>query len=346
MIQSLAIKNFQSHKDSSLEFDPGVNIIIGNSDSGKTSIIRAIRKLVFNKPSGNEMKSHWGGELNIEMFTDDAHVVYKNDKKAEYILGDSHFKAFGTDVPEEITQALNLNTINIQQQLDSPFLLSESAGEVAKHFNKVARLDKIDLGLQNINSSIREITADIKYAEGQEISLTEELTKFEYLEKAEIDLEVLEGMEKRLTSFYSKKQKLMDLNANYYDNSIQIDYHNQTLELEEPINKILDLYNKKNDLEANYADIVSDIGALKVISKEIEAQQDLITIEKPLTDLLHLNLSLKTAVEQKQSLFKALKGINSIKIQLSLSEEEYTRLQAKFERLFPDICPLCGTKLK
>ena len=33
MIHKLTIKNFQSHKDSTLEFDPNLNIIIGKDIS-------------------------------------------------------------------------------------------------------------------------------------------------------------------------------------------------------------------------------------------------------------------------------------------------------------------------
>jgi len=36
MIESAQIKNFQSHRNTELTFDPGVNVIIGSSDSGKT----------------------------------------------------------------------------------------------------------------------------------------------------------------------------------------------------------------------------------------------------------------------------------------------------------------------
>jgi len=46
MINSLTIQNFQSHKNTTLEFDNGINIIIGQSDSGKTAIIRALNWVI------------------------------------------------------------------------------------------------------------------------------------------------------------------------------------------------------------------------------------------------------------------------------------------------------------
>jgi exonuclease SbcC len=47
-IQKLKIKNFQSHHDTEIEFGPGINVITGTSDAGKTSILRAIMFVLYN----------------------------------------------------------------------------------------------------------------------------------------------------------------------------------------------------------------------------------------------------------------------------------------------------------
>ncbi len=51
MINSLSLKNFKSWKDTLLEFHKGVNAIVGTTDAGKSNVIRAIRWVVFNRPS-------------------------------------------------------------------------------------------------------------------------------------------------------------------------------------------------------------------------------------------------------------------------------------------------------
>lgn len=187
MINSLILNNFQSHKHSGLEFDPGLNVIIGPSDSGKTAIIRAMRWVVWNRPLGNAMCSNWGGETSIEINANNISVIRKEGKEKSYLLNDLEFKAFGTSVPDEIVNALNLSEINLQSQLDAPFLLSQSAGEVAQHFNRIANLDKIDTGLQNIQSWIKKISKDIDYKNTQLEQNKTDLEKFDYLEKFETD---------------------------------------------------------------------------------------------------------------------------------------------------------------
>ena len=42
MIKSVGIVNFQSHEETAIEFSPGLNVIAGGSDAGKSSILRAI----------------------------------------------------------------------------------------------------------------------------------------------------------------------------------------------------------------------------------------------------------------------------------------------------------------
>jgi len=348
MIKKLTIQNFQSHEFSELEFSENVNVVVGNSDSGKSSIIRALKWLVFHKPSGDEMRSHWGGKTSVELITDDCTVIKSKDKEQEYILGDTHFKAFGTNVPDEITKALNLSDINLQQQLDQSFLLSETPGNVAAHFNKVAKLDKIDTGLQNVNSEIRELTTSIRYEEGQEITLKEQLSAFEHLDRFEIEVEVLEEMDKQYISSMQKETKLETLIQNIKNANSDIDKHSKILEFEKPLDKIFELKDQKKDLEANYADIVSDIYAIKSVTKDIEEQELILELEKPISALLAYYKELKTLNETKTSLFKLLTRTNNIKGLLDMEEAEYMALKAEFEEAMPpgSICPLCNQKIK
>ena len=43
MINSIKIQNFQSHKNTTIKLKPGVNIITGSSDCGKSVDIRALK---------------------------------------------------------------------------------------------------------------------------------------------------------------------------------------------------------------------------------------------------------------------------------------------------------------
>ena len=49
----VTIENFQSISKGELEFTQGINIIVGQSNSGKSAILRAIKGSVLN-PSGSQ----------------------------------------------------------------------------------------------------------------------------------------------------------------------------------------------------------------------------------------------------------------------------------------------------
>ena len=100
MIKSFSLKNFQSHKNSLITLNRGVNVIIGDSDSGKSSIARAFRAVVENRPSGDEFVSNWGGRMELVLETDEATVSRIRDKGYNaYLLDNQEFVAFKTDVP-------------------------------------------------------------------------------------------------------------------------------------------------------------------------------------------------------------------------------------------------------
>ena len=49
MIKRITLKNFESHEDSTIEFSDGLNLIIGQSNQGKSSIVRALAMVVANR---------------------------------------------------------------------------------------------------------------------------------------------------------------------------------------------------------------------------------------------------------------------------------------------------------
>ena len=51
MIKKISIKNFQSHINTEIELDPEVTIVTGDSNAGKTSVIRAIKWVLGEQSS-------------------------------------------------------------------------------------------------------------------------------------------------------------------------------------------------------------------------------------------------------------------------------------------------------
>ena len=342
MLKSMHLSNFQSHKASHLEFDPGVNVIIGPSDSGKTAIIRALRWLVWNRPSGDAFRSTWGGDTKASILIENCLIGRGKGKQEEYFLEDTDFKAFGKEVPEEITKALNLNDVNLQSQLDSPFLLSNSPGEVAKHFNRVAHLDQIDEGLSKVQKWIREIDQDISSSEKQVIGFTEDLEKFEHLEKFEVEVEVLEGMESELIHQANNKRALEKLCIDLVAVQALIEEQEKITEAGPLVDSILDLYAEKIFINTDKRELEGLIQEVEEVEKDLENESKILGTEKLVTSVVSLFADLVLVRYNCEVLQKLVKRIEYTTEEQITAENSSKRLQTEFNAVFPDTCPLCG----
>lgn len=348
MIQKLLLSNFQSHKNTDLEFSDGVNVIIGGSDSGKTSIIRALKWLIFNRPSGEAFRSTWGGSTYVQAMIDDIEVTrLRNNIENGYRLGtQTHFEAIKTDVPEEITKHLNLNEINLQSQMDSPFLLSNSPGEVAKHFNKIAHLNQIDGGLKTIQGWIRGIEQDIRSGESQVKQSQEELEKFDHLEKFEANVEVLEDMQSRFLQQVNNVRVLKTLIEAIETTEEYISVQSEILTLEPLLNKILGWIEERKQTVKKH----KQLGALKEeldnVNTDIEDHAYIVTAEKPVDDLLKMYSKREELEGLSDSIWKLIANIFNTKELLTTNVNRFSRLEKEFEDNFPELCPLCGKPYK
>jgi hypothetical protein len=184
-----------------VEFSPGVNIIAGENDSGKTNLLRAINLVVNNRPSGDEYRSNWGDDTEVLLEADDKIVGRQrtNSKNLYTLTGEPEpFKAFGTGVPDIIKRHLNITPVNIAFQLDGPFLLDKSPADVARYFNNIVNLDIIDSTISNIAATLRNERTALKAEQEREGKLEEKLKAYDWLPEAEKELVGLECEQQKI----------------------------------------------------------------------------------------------------------------------------------------------------
>jgi len=216
-LNKVSISNFQSHKESELEFTDGVNVIIGPSDAGKSAIFRAIYWVITNRPLGDGFRSYWGGDTKVDLHFNDCIISrLKGNSDNQYIITNETpliLKAFGTDTPEEVVKLLALDNINIQSQMDTPFLLANTPGEIAQMLNKAASIDDIDKAMSNLKSTYNEAKRNKTYLEKQISDMESELSRYDNLPQLEQlvkELEYLENEAEVYTKQYSNLSWLLD----------------------------------------------------------------------------------------------------------------------------------------
>ena len=347
MLNRLKIKNFQSHRRSELTFSPGVNVIVGTSDSGKSAILRALRWLIWNRPSGDAFRSWWGGDIEVELETSENTIRRRKGKTDEYVLDEGEpFRAFRTDVPQEITDAVNISEVNFQQQSERYFLLNSTPGEVARFFNKVAHLDQIDRGSSFIRSTISRLTSTIDSLRIQRKAKKEELDTYDYLEKFEMELEVLETTQENYDLQIKSIAKLRGLIADIFEVDEEINSKCDKIALEPFVDILLTLYAKRQEIEDQAVKIEDLLSSLTRISEKQEEYQHLIDLETYVDNILSLVSERDDIKQQWGTLEKGIKNIEFIDKALKENQKDLISAEKKFNDNFPDICPLCDSPIK
>jgi len=358
MIQSVRLHNFESHQDSLFEFVPGVNIIVGATDSGKTAVIRSLKKAITNRPLGNDFVS-WpevndGEDSSIEIKTDTDTIVRSTGKQEEYKLNDMVFHAFGTSVPEEVVKALNMNEINLKTQFESHFLLSLSAGEVASHYNKVARLDKIDRGTSNVNSWISQINSTIgvpakkdKPATGlikQIEDTTQAIAAFDYLPEFQKGVEELEETCTELLCLQENVSELQELNDKIERVDAEIEQEKAILTIEPLVMELLSMYEDREALRQQGIKLTGLKNNISDVEEALKEQSAILTTEPLVNELLELYNNREALSKDQVRLSNMINKINFNQKELMIADENLKRLEREFEEAFPagSICPVCG----
>lgn len=175
MIKSVSIQNFEAHEDTTVHFTGGMNSIVGLSNSGKSSILRAI-KMVVNNDWDKEMVRTGYEFCRVKVETERGWVEAERGEKVNRWRckeGDNEVQLFqkvGTSVPELATKILGMgkrergNGIselpNFQTQLEKHYMLAE-IGEKKATSNMIAVMMDNAIGLGGMEDLIKDFSADL-----------------------------------------------------------------------------------------------------------------------------------------------------------------------------------------
>lgn len=344
-ISKISISNFQSHKDTTLDLHPGVNLIVGQSDSGKTAIIRALKWLATNRPLGDGFVS-WDckGKTVVEVLLDDGAIIKHEPGKYSLTNGKDkqEWSAIGTTVPEAVTQALNLSELSWQSQMDAPFLLSASPGEVARTMNEVADLDKIDSTLVNINRMARDNRAQLAETARAKQQLEIDLSAFRELDNQLAKITQLKEMERKaglLEDMVVEGDRLTIQIANQEDALVHYKGVEENLVLVHQLNKQMAEYENIGEGIGKGQRMLAEIGEL---TDQLKAIKDPADAEAELDLLLDMVGQAKKLDKDVDDMARQACAVDSHRTALKELAEDLSRLEKQWHEQFPEICPLCG----
>ena len=315
--------NFQSHKDTTIEFHEGVNAIIGNSGSGKSALMRGLNWVFTNRPSGEAFQSHWGGDTRVETEWEDGTIVVRGrDKQGNYYrLNDQEFRAFGAgDPPQEIVAALNLNEINYQGQLDAPFLLSSSPGEVAQTLNKIVDLSVIDRTMSAIQAEKYRCDNLLKSSTAEVESLTRQLANLQFIDGLEAGVANLEWLEKGRDDEDASRTSLIRFVAQIESVTNRGQHLRRILTANEKVQTALTCIKDRKKL-------VDEIQSIRGLVRKIEVnRKDTEDVGAILNAEPKINAGL-AALNDKRKLQSEMVNLNTIVNKIERSEKALTRIR-------------------
>lgn len=230
-ISKLVLENFGSHEYSSFDFSPRMNIFIGPTSSGKTTILRAFRWLYDDYGNSKRFVKKGAEEARVTIYTSHGYIITRfcNIKKAsrngfEITYPDGKTETLNTKglkVVQDILSysKLDLETkkidLNFLSQGASWFFIGEdySAGDRAKIIGSIYKTHLVDLAIKDLENESRKL-AQRKEDKSKSLSnLNQQIDEFKFLEVMGNNITELDKLKEKLVETFNKKTKIEELNS-------------------------------------------------------------------------------------------------------------------------------------
>jgi tetratricopeptide (TPR) repeat protein len=258
--------------------DEGLTVILGPTDQGKSAIIRALKWVLYNEPRGTDFITVGCKycRVTLEMSNGTVIIRERDGNKNRYILRkdgqEQIFEGFGNGVPFEITRAHGIpkihidrdstSAVNLAEQLEAPFLISESGSTRAKALGQL-------IGVHIIDAAQRNTIRDLMDAEQRKKLINKEISDINEELKNYQDLPALESRSAALKVLLNEIKQKRALLVRFTE--IRQRLVPTTQGIEEACN-ILDKTTNVGKAETIYHKIVNNsdrISLLKVLNRRI-----------------------------------------------------------------------------
>ena len=341
-LKKLHLKNFKSHKDTTLEFHSGVNAIIGLSAQGKSSIIRALDFVINNETRG-KLNSHWSTDTEVTL--DDVKRV-KTKSKNEYYYGDDEtpLTAFGTTPPQVVIDYFNMNKeINWQHQQDPIFMLKQSGGEIADRLNELIDMDIIKSSQKKASADIAALKANLQVAVE---AITDSKTDYHSeSHQAEKGLELLHVVRTKVEELEQLRIKKDNLTLHVSNITILEETQRDLVKFTTFNIDIEKLRNYETEIRKKRAKVKSIreyISNIAEHTKAVTKYKRIIDMEKRIVQVISDCEACLNLTTEKSNIETVLNNINAFECDKDLIEAKLIQMQKDF----PETCPVCGGELK
>jgi len=279
MIIRITIHNFQPYRHIVLDLSPGINAIVGYSQAGKTAIIRALEWVIKNRPMGFRFHHKYTKEdvTYVEVLFDNNISItrYKSKKENLYIVKTqketTKYRA-GTTIPDVVAKLINMSDINIQEQLDPHFLISNSGPEISRAINSITNAEDADGWIKQLTRRSAAIKMQLKMVREEYASTARQVQKYKGIERAGKLIIKFHRAEKRRLKLEEEYSNIENILAEIEDTEIEIKRYKAYLKAGNVLDK-MELVIRKIERLLEEKDLLFDILQEK---KKIEKSKHLL----------------------------------------------------------------------
>lgn len=359
MFKHLTINNFLSYESTEIEFSEGVNVITGLSQAGKSTILRTLNWIISNRPRGENIIRDGQSDVVVSLFGVNEKGKFsvtrgkgKKDNYYSVIVGDEKevvFRAFGTEVPDQVQELLNLSDINLQKQHSPYFLVFDSPGQSALYIRGVAKLEEIDKVVSVLSGRIRTVSSKISSIEKEVLEVT---SKLDVVNEIDLDrfgnclseVEKSEEEKERFEREVSELQSMLDLLSSTEQALVsleRIDFES----LDERFRESKKLLGVSRRLFEEIREVDYLIVSLNSLRRQEVVLPD--NVDSLLIRPSKLMSEFNDVVYEVEQLNTLLLGVESTKKTIQSTEDELSKFTLEREELLSrlEVCPYCGQKL-
>ena len=366
LIETVELTNFQSHRHVILSMGD-LTVFTGSSNSGKSSVLRALTALVRNDAVGDYI-THGESFLKVKVTLDCGTSVewVKGKNENSYRItwpdgGESYFQKVGADVPDEVKEVLKLSPIvmeggqkaqvNIHEQLEAPFLIQDTPGHVAKVFGELTSASKLYTAVSEGIKQINRAKATKKVRKGDLEELETQLEGYQLLEQqvdlaenARIKVDLAKGIEQQ-------SEQASKIASEIAEKTEAISTVGHQIEVLQPIMAVD--FDELDRISASIQEVDNRKFSITALSGNIRTMELVIENLEGLSELPDLD-EISNMGETVASLTVISQSISSLDARISDAEEAISTLSKglaavdkKIEEAYThlDSCPSCGQDL-
>lgn len=228
-ITKVRIENFQSHEDTEFELSPGVNLIVGSSEAGKSAILRAINFALHNEPRGDDFVRMERDETRVHIWWSDGCYLCRikgESRNAVLIIDqDGHqqgYEKIGTSLPSEALKVLGYPPIDSESgpiayadQHQPLFLVTLSASELPRTISRLTGIDDFEDAAETLNKEANAANRKIKDSTKRLEKYDTDLKAFQGLDDKLKHLETMDGLAEKIDDISSSVKSARNLRSNY-----------------------------------------------------------------------------------------------------------------------------------